>query len=83
MELMERKERAEKGLAGLKERQELKGAAMGVGALVVLAGARLLRLPATLLTRFGIERHQIHRDLAARLDARTESVRLLMTASPE
>ena len=60
------------------ERATKTGAAIGVGGLLVLADAGVVSLPATFLTRIGIDRYRIHRGLLRRLGADTASIRSLL-----
>ena len=62
------------------ERATKTGAAMSVGALLVLVDAGVVSLPATFLTRTGIDRYRINRGILRRLDADTTSVQSLLPA---
>ena len=56
------------------------GAAMSVGGLLALVDAGVISLPATFLTRIGIDRYRIHAGLSKRISANTELVRALIGA---
>ncbi len=56
------------------------GAAMAVGGLLALVDAGVLSLPATFLTRMGIDRYRIQSGLSKRLGADTELIRMLVQA---
>ena len=59
------------------ERSTKTGAAIGVGALATLVGAGFVSLPATFLTRVGIDRYRIQDGLHRRLRVDMESLREL------
>ena len=50
------------------QRSVRSGAAMGVGALMATAGAGMFSLPAVFATRLGIDRYQIHSQLAKKIE---------------
>ena len=56
------------------------GAAMAVGGLLALVGAGVISLPATFLTRIGIDRYRIQSGLSKQISANTELVRALKRA---
>lgn len=65
------------------ERGTKTGTAMGVGALAMLVGAGVVSLPATFLTRIGIDRYRILSGLSRRLSADTAAVQSVAAALPK
>lgn len=71
------KKSAEQALSSALERGIKSGAAIGVGTIVRLMGGGLLSLPASFLTRLGIERYQILRKAWQRVERRMQELRAL------
>ena len=57
----------ERAMHGAVDRGTKTGTAMGVGALMALAGAGVFSFPATFFTRLGIDRAQVHARLASKV----------------
>ena len=64
------------------DRSAKTGAAIGVGALVALAGAGILSLPATFLTRLGVDRIRAFRLLQSKLEWDSILIRALARPHP-
>ena len=64
-------------LARTKERGIKSAASAGVGIALTLSGAGLLRLPATFVTRFGIDRAQVQNDAIKQVSAGTQRLKEL------
>lgn len=71
------KKSAEQALSSAIERSIKSGAAIGVGAIVALLDGGLLSVPASMLTRLGIERYQILSKTGQRLEQRVRAIRAL------
>jgi len=69
-------------IARTKDRGIKSAASAGVGVLLTLSGLGLLRLPATFVTRFGIDRVQVQRDTIKQVRAGTERLNKLGTELP-
>jgi hypothetical protein len=64
------------------ERTAKAGIIAGVGFTVLMLDGGLLSIPSTLLTRLGIDRYTINRDIIQQLDAHISDTRILLTRYP-
>lgn len=80
--LMVGKKTAQQFWGSVIERSIKTGAAMSVGAVVVLLDGGLLSIPASILTRLGIDRYQILHQAQRRAQKRTEHIKALMARCP-
>ncbi len=71
------KKSAEQVLSGIVERSIKSGVSIGVGGLVAMMDGGLLSIPASILTRLGIDRYRILRRAAQRVERRMQELQAL------